>query len=89
MNAPASFLTSSVEPRAPRLLDRLIPVSPQWRIPPRKAERLGWLQLLLGIPMIFVVQLVAGILAVMTGFAHLTANCTDREGWLRGCDLSL
>ena len=74
MNAPASFPTSSVEPRAPRLLDRLVPASTQWRIPPRKAERLGWLQLLLGIPMIFVVQLVAGILAVMTGFAHLTAN---------------
>ena len=74
MNSLASSPASSAEHRTPRLLDRLIPVSPQWRIPPRKAERLGWLQLLLGISMIFVVQLVAGILAVMTGFARLTAN---------------
>ena len=74
MNAPASFLTSSVEPRAPRLLDRLIPVSPQWRIPPRKAERLGWLQLLLGVLVVFGVQVFAVILAVMTGFARPTAN---------------
>jgi len=49
MNTPASSPASSVEPRTPRLLDRLVPVSPQWRIPARKAERLGWLQLLLGI----------------------------------------
>ena len=74
MNTPASSPASSVEPRTPRLLDRLVPVSPQWRIPPRKAERLGWLQLLLGVAVVFIVQVLAVILAVMTGFARLTAN---------------
>ena len=74
MNAPASFLTSSVEPRAPRLLDRLIPVSPQWRIPPRKAERLGWLQLLLGILVVLGAQMIVGLLAAATGLVRLGAG---------------
>ena len=74
MNSLASSPASSAEHRTPRLLDRLIPVSPQWRIPPRKAERLGWLQLLLGVLVVFGVQVFAVILAVMTGFARLTAN---------------
>ena len=74
MNTPASSPASSVEPRTPRLLDRLVPVSPQWRIPPRKAERLGWLQFLLGVPVVIGAQIFATILAVITGFARLTAN---------------
>lgn len=56
------------------LLDRLVPVSPQWCIPPRKAERLGWLQLLLGVLIAFVVQLLAGALALITGFTRLRAG---------------
>ena len=74
MNTPASSSASSVEPRAPRFLDRLVPVSPQWRTPPRKAERLGWLQLLLGLLIAFVVQLLAGALALATGFTRLKAG---------------
>ena len=74
MNTPASSPASSLEPRTPRLLDRLVPVSPQWRIPPRKAERLGWLQFLLGVPVVIGAQTFAVILAVITGFARLTAN---------------
>ena len=74
MNTPASSPASSLEPRTPRLLDRLVPVSPQWRIPPRKAERLGWLQFLLGVPVVIGAQIFATILAVITGFARLTAN---------------
>jgi len=73
MNAPASFPTSSAEPRAPRLLDRLVPVSPQWRIPPRKAERLGWLQLLLGILVVLGAQMIVGLLAAATGLVRLGA----------------
>ena len=74
MNAPASFPTSSAEPRAPRLLDRLVPVSPQWRIPARKAERLGWLQLLLGILAVIGAQMIVGLLAVATGLVRLGAE---------------
>ena len=74
MNAPASFPTSSVEPLAPRLLDRLVPVSPQWRIPPRKAERLGWLQLLLGILVVLGAQMIVGLLAAATGLVRLGAG---------------
>ena len=74
MNAPASFPTSSAEPRAPRLLDRLVPVSPQWRIPPRKAERLGWLQLLLGILVVLGAQMIVGLLAAATGLVRLGAG---------------
>ena len=70
MNTPAL----SMEPRTHRLLGRVVPVSPQWRIPSRKADRLGWLQLLLGVAVVFIVQVFAAILAVMTGFAHLTTN---------------
>ena len=80
MNAPASFLTSSVEPRAPRLLDRLIPVSPQWRIPPRKAERLGWLQLLLGILVVLGAQMIVGLLAVATGLVRHGDGAAARPG---------
>ena len=76
MNAPASFPTSSVEPRAPRLLDRLVPASPQWRIPPRKAERLGWLQLLLGILVVLGAQMIVGLLAAATGLVRLGAGGT-------------
>ena len=76
MNAPASFPTSSVDPRAPRLLDRLVPVSPQWRIPPRKAERLGWLQLLLGILVVLGAQMIVGLLAAAAGLVRLGAG-----GW--------
>ena len=74
MNTPASSSASSVEPWAPRLLDRLVPVSPQWRIPARKAERYGYIQLVMGVLVFIVAQHIAAILAVMTGFAHLTAN---------------
>ena len=80
MNAPASFPASSVEPRAPRLLDRLIPVSPQWRIPPRKAERLGWLQLLLGILVVLGAQMIVGLLAVATGLARHGDGAAARPG---------
>ena len=76
MNAPASFPTSSVEPMAPRLLDRLVPVSPQWRIPPRKAERLGWLQLLLGILVVLGAQMIVGLLAAAAGLVRLGAGGT-------------
>ena len=80
MNAPASFPASSVEPRAPRLLDRLVPVSPQWRIPPRKAERLGWLQLLLGILVVLGAQMIVGLLAVATGLVRLGGGAAARPG---------
>jgi len=80
MNAPASFPASSVEPRAPRLLDRLIPVSPQWRIPPRKAERLGWLQLLLGILVVLGAQMIVGLLAVATGLVRHGDGAAARPG---------
>ena len=79
MNAPASFPTSSVEPRAPRLLDRLVPVSPQWRIPPRKAERLGWLQLLLGILVVLGAQMIVGLLAAATGLVRHGGGAALRE----------
>jgi len=74
MNSVDSSPDSSAEPRPVRLLDRLVPVSPQWRTPPRKAERLGWLQLVLGILVVVGAQIFAAILAVVTGFARLTAN---------------
>ena len=80
MNAPASFPTSSAEPRAPRLLDRLVPVSPQWRIPPRKAERLGWLQLLLGILVVLGAQMIVGLLAVATGLVRHGDGAAARPG---------
>lgn len=80
MNAPASFPASSVEPRSPRLLDRLIPVSPQWRIPPRKAERLGWLQLLLGILVVLGAQMIVGLLAVATGLVRHGDGAAARPG---------
>ena len=79
MNAPASFPTSSAEPRAPRLLDRLVPVSPQWRIPPRKAERLGWLQLLLGILVVLGAQMIVGLLAAATGLVRHGGGAALRE----------
>ena len=79
MNAPASFPTSSVEPLAPRLLDRLVPVSPQWRIPPRKAERLGWLQLLLGILVVLGAQMIVGLLAAATGLVRHGGGAALRE----------
>ncbi|WP_049939319.1 MULTISPECIES: CPBP family intramembrane glutamic endopeptidase [Actinomyces] len=74
MNSADSSPASSAEPRPVRLLDRLVPVSPQWRIPPRKAERLGWLQLLLGVPVVVGAQMAVGLLAVATGFARLGAG---------------
>ena len=80
MNAPASFPTSSVEPRAPRLLDRLVPVSPQWRIPPRKAERLGWLQLLLGILVVLGAQMIVGLLAAATGLVRHGGGVVAQPG---------
>ena len=80
MNAPVSFPTSSAEPRAPRLLDRLVPVSPQWRIPARKAERLGWLQLLLGILVVVGAQMIVGLLAVATGLVRHGGGAAARPG---------
>ena len=80
MNAPASFPTSSVEPLAPRLLDRLVPVSPQWRIPPRKAERLGWLQLLLGILVVLGAQMIVGLLAAATGLVRHGGGAAAQPG---------
>ena len=80
MNTPVSFPTSSVDPRAPRLLDRLVPASPQWRIPPRKAERLGWLQLLLGILVVVGAQMIVGLLAVATGLVRHGGGAVARPG---------
>ncbi|OLO46198.1 abortive infection protein [Actinomyces oris] len=74
MNTPASSSASSVAPRASRLLDRLVPVSPQWRIPPRKAERLGWLQLLLGVLVVIGAQMIVGLVAVAAGLVRLGAG---------------
>ena len=76
MNSLASSPASSAEHRTPRLLDRLIPVSPQWRIPPRKAERLGWLQLLLGILVVLGAQMIVGLLAAAAGLVRLGAGGT-------------
>ncbi|OLL14092.1 CPBP family intramembrane glutamic endopeptidase [Actinomyces oris] len=74
MNTPASSSASSVAPRASRLLDRLVPVSPQWRIPARKAERLGWLQLLLGVLVVVGAQMIVGLVAVAAGLVRLGAG---------------
>ncbi|OLO54871.1 abortive infection protein [Actinomyces oris] len=74
MNTPASSSASSVAPRASRLLARLVPVSPQWRIPARKAERLGWLQLLLGVLVVVGAQMIVGLVAVAAGLVRLGAG---------------
>ena len=74
MNTPASSPASSVAPRTARLLDRLVPASPQWRIPARKAERLGWLQLVLGVLVVAGAPTIVWRLAAAAGFVRLGTN---------------
>ena len=74
MSTPASSPASSVDPRTPRLLDRLVPVSPQWRIPARKAERLAWLQLVGGVLVVGGAPMIVWMLAATAGLVRLGAG---------------
>ena len=70
MNSPAPVS----EPHSGSFLDRLIPVCPRWRIPPRKADRSGRLQLVIGLALFLGSLAIPALLLWIAGFAPFNAG---------------
>lgn len=74
-----STLVSSQAPmpgsRSASVLDRLVPVSSQWNVPPpRKAERFGWIQFVMGILLFLTALTVSTPLLLITGSARFNVG---------------
>ena len=74
MSTPVSSRAPMPGSRPASILDRLVPVSPQWCIPPRKAERFGWIQLVLGILLFLGAQTASMFLVLIIGSARFNVD---------------
>ncbi len=71
MSTPVSSRAPVPGSRPAGILDRLVPVSPQWCVPPRKAERFSWIQLVMGVLLFLGAQTASMFLVLITGSARL------------------